>query len=232
MDVSGAEGGGAIGAGFHGGRAGGRRGARARDCRPRGAAAQRDQLRPPPVRQPNAAGGAGPIRRGRDPAQPMEARARARGAPEAPPPPAVGACSLATGAERGAQWLGRTVRRRQQGSAARSEGPRGGRGRGRAAGPGFRLGAGGTGGGDPGALRGTVPAGRPVQPPGPCPVSGVREAPRAAEVPGADFSERWDERAADLSLRAAEPGAGGCTVRAELRCCAGAVGRMDLSPRP
>lgn len=52
-DGGGAGGGGAVGAGLHGGRAGGRRGARTRDCRPRGAAAQRDQLRPPPAPQPN-----------------------------------------------------------------------------------------------------------------------------------------------------------------------------------
>lgn len=56
-DGSGAGGGGAVGAGLHGGRAGGRRGARTRDCRPRGAAAQRDQLRPPPAPQPNSKGG-------------------------------------------------------------------------------------------------------------------------------------------------------------------------------
>lgn len=46
--------------------------------------------------------------------------------------------------------------------------------------------------------------------------SEVREAPRAAERErgGArrGLPERWDERAAGLSLRVAEPGAGGYTV--------------------
>lgn len=53
-DGGGAGRGGAVGAGLHGGQA-----ARARDCRPRGAAAQRDQLRPPPAPQPNPPGGRG-----------------------------------------------------------------------------------------------------------------------------------------------------------------------------
>lgn len=77
-DGSGAGGGGAVGAGLHGGSASGRRGARTQDCRPRGAAAQRDQLRLPPAPQPNPFGG-GARWQGRDSSPPMVAREWERG---------------------------------------------------------------------------------------------------------------------------------------------------------
>lgn len=48
---------GAAGPSGPGSMAGGRRASRARDCRPRGAPAQRDQLCPPPAPQPNPLGG-------------------------------------------------------------------------------------------------------------------------------------------------------------------------------
>lgn len=85
-DGSGPGAAGPSGLGLHGGRAGWRCGARARDCRPRGAAAQRDQPRPPPARQPNPAGGAGPAARGGP--QALQWRRSCARCPAAPPPPA------------------------------------------------------------------------------------------------------------------------------------------------
>lgn len=162
--------------------AGGRRGARARDCRPRGAAAQRDQLRPPPVRQPNTPAGRGLLAG----AKPKLANGGAGAGARQPGGTApAGAQSALIGWRLVAQCpvAGRTVRPRQQGSAARSEGPRGdGPGR---PGPGGGEGSGsGRAGSEEGVVSASVPgphAGRAVQAPGPSRLSGVREAPGTAE---------------------------------------------------
>lgn len=108
----------------------------------------------------------------------MVKRARVGGDSAAPPPPTLRARSLAAGRQRGAQWPGPAVRRRQQGSAAGSEGPRGAW----AGGPGSGRGVGSGAGRRKGSGSFVRPrADRAVKPQRPCPLPGIREAPRAAE---------------------------------------------------
>lgn len=117
---------GAAGPSGPGSMAGGRRASRARDCRPRGAPAQRDHLCPPPAPQPNPLGG-GAYGRGRSPGPPMAAWAG----------PQLHQELIGPRASPHGDWLGRAVCQRQQGSAA---GCRATWGRGAQAAGGFRGG--------------------------------------------------------------------------------------------